>query len=145
VKVGDTRSGPRADINVTPLVDVVLVLLIIFMVLTPLTLRELDVTVPKKATEVVAPDLFTEQIVVGYDDRGQVRLGKQPLKLSELGPRLRTVLAARAKKIVFLDVHPDANYGGAVKVMDVCRGAGAETLGIMTPEGGPGAGNPEGP
>jgi len=134
VKVGASRSGPKAEINVTPLVDVVLVLLIIFMVLTPLTLRELDVTVPKKAAEVVSPDLYTEQLVVGYDARGQVRLGAQPLALADLGPRLRAALAARAKKVVFLDVDADANYGGAVKVMDICRGAGAETLGIMTPD-----------
>jgi biopolymer transport protein ExbD len=134
VKVGGARAGVRAEINVTPLVDVVLVLLIIFMVLTPLKLRELPVTVPRTATEVVAPDLFTEQLVVGYDARRQVRLGAQTLALDELRPRLRAALAARARKVVFLDIEADADYGGAVKVMDVCRGAGAETLGIMTPE-----------
>ena len=75
-----------------------------------------------------------EEIVVGYDAEGEVRLGKQVVAIGDLASRLRAALAARAKKIVFLDVHPDANYGGAVKVMDICRGAGAETLGIMTPE-----------
>jgi biopolymer transport protein ExbD len=133
VKTGGGR-GVRAEINVTPLVDVVLVLLIIFMVMTPLALRELSVTVPRTAAEVVSPDLFTEQIVVGYDARGQARLSGQPVSLAELASRLRAALAARAKKVVFLDVDVEADYGGAVKVMDVCRGAGAETLGIMTPE-----------
>jgi biopolymer transport protein ExbD len=129
---GTATGGVRSDINITPLVDVVLVLLIIFMVATPMLLKDLDLTVPEKADVQVATPTTANQVVVSLTKEGQVQINREPIAQSQLGEKIHDLMAPRSEKLVFFDVDDEANYGEAMHVMDVCRGAGAKTLGIMT-------------
>jgi len=129
--VGGAKKGVKAEINVTPLVDVVLVLLIIFMVMTPLMLKELGVNVPKKENVEVQNLTQADQHVIEYRS-GTILLNKETVPESQLADKIHTALAQRRDKVVFFNVDDDANYGEAVHVMDIVRGAGAKTLGIMT-------------
>ncbi len=129
---GATGAGVRSDINITPLVDVVLVLLIIFMVATPMLIRDLDLTVPEKADVQVATPTTANQVVVSVTKEGQVQINREPIVESQFGEKIHDLMTARSEKLVFFDVDDDANYGDAMHLMDVARGAGAKTLGIMT-------------
>jgi biopolymer transport protein ExbD len=125
-------KGPQADINVTPLIDVVLVLLIIFMVMTPVMLKELVAKVPQKQTENVPLPPGESTIVVDLDAHDQLSLNGEPVAPEALGARVAERLAHDRQKVVFFKISDDANYGRAVRIMDVCKGAGAKTLGIVT-------------
>jgi biopolymer transport protein ExbD len=127
-----TGKGPQADINVTPLIDVVLVLLIIFMVMTPVMLKELVAKVPQKQTENVPLPPGESTIVVELDAHDQLSLNGEPLAPEALGPKVSERLAHDRGRVVFFKIADDANYGRAVRIMDVCKGAGAKTLGIVT-------------
>src|SRR5262245_48899732 len=132
MNVGGAKGKVQAQINVTPLVDVVLVLLIIFMVMTPLMLKELGVNVPKKEQAEVVEAVNQDQLVVAYRADKTILLNNEPVAESILADKMHTLLSQRRDKIVFFNVDDDANYGEAVHVMDIVRGAGAKTLGIMT-------------
>ena len=129
---GATGAGVRSDINITPLVDVVLVLLIIFMVATPILIKDLDLTVPEKADVQVATPTTANQVVVSITKEGQVQINREPIVESQFGEKIHDLMTARSEKLVFFDVDDDANYGDAMHLMDVARGAGAKTLGVMT-------------
>jgi biopolymer transport protein TolR len=130
---GNSGGGLRSDINVTPLVDVCLVLLIIFMVMTPTLLKEVDVKVPDKAeVETNATPTTTEEVVITVTREGRFQLNHEPIEEARLGERVREVMAARAEKRVFFDIDDDAPYGDAMHAMDICRGSGVKTLGLMT-------------
>jgi len=130
--VGNGTRGRQADINVTPLIDVVLVLLIIFMVMTPVMLKELVAKVPQQQTENVPLPPGESAIVVELDAHDQLALNGEPLAPEALGGKVAERLAHDRQKVVFFKISDDANYGRAVRVMDVCKGAGARTLGIVT-------------
>jgi biopolymer transport protein TolR len=130
---GNSGGGVRSDINITPLVDVVLVLLIIFMVMTPTLLKEVDVKVPDKAeVETNATPSSTEEIIVTISNTGRIQLNHEPIDESRLADRIREAMAVRTEKRVFFEIDDDAIYGEAMHVMDICRGAGVKTLGLMT-------------
>ena len=124
----NARSS-KAEINVTPLIDVVLVVLIIFMIATPTVLRQLAASVPKKSSGIA--DVFEEPLVVSYRS-GVIMLNKQPTTESKLTDDLRSRLAHRRDKVVFFDIDDDASYGVAVRLMDLVRGVGAKTLALET-------------
>ncbi|MBX3231691.1 MAG: biopolymer transporter ExbD [Labilithrix sp.] len=110
-----------------------LVLLIIFMVMTPTLLKEVDVKVPDKAeVETNATPSSTEEIVVSVAANGRFQLNHEPIDDSRLGDRIREAMAVRTEKRVFFEIDDDALYGDAMHAMDICRGAGAKTLGLMT-------------
>ncbi len=127
-----TGGAVRSDINITPLVDVVLVLLIIFMVATPMLIKDLDLTVPEKAETQIASPTTANQVVVSVTKEGLVQINREPVLESQLNEKIHDLMTARSDKLVFFDIDEDANYGEAIHVMDVVRGAGAKTLGIMT-------------
>lgn len=129
---GDGR-GVRSEINITPLVDVVLVLLIIFMVMTPVLLKKLDLNVPEKVDTDVQVTA-SEQLVVSVAADSSVSINKEPVAREALGAKLTELLQSRRDKVVFFDVDDTANYAEVVAVMDTTRGAGAKVLGIMTKE-----------
>src|SRR5512138_2782130 len=118
-----SKKGPRGDINVTPLVDVVLVLLIIFMVLTPSTLKYLTATVPKKAED-DAPQPPGETILVEYTAKRELSINGAPEALAE---RLADRLRYDRQKVVFFRAEDEAPYGEVVRLMDLARGSGART------------------
>jgi biopolymer transport protein ExbD len=130
---GAGKNMVSSNINITPLVDVVLVLLIIFMVLTPILLKQMEVNVPQKNTDVqVTPPVTSEQVVLRVESDGKISINHEPVATDQLAEKVRTIFAARREKVMFFDVDDKANYGLVVGVMDTCRGAGVKVLGIMT-------------
>ncbi len=134
-KVGGTKKG-MDEINVTPLIDVVLVLLIIFMVMTPKKITNMASNLPPEDTEdppPPPPDKPPEQLMLAVYADGSTALNLEPYATTA-DEALRDILgkriAAKEKKTVFVDAHPDANYGRVVKVMDLARDAGAEKIGF---------------
>jgi len=148
MNVGGSKGGPRSDINVTPLVDVVLVLLIIFLVAMPVLMRDLPIEVPEKSEEPPPPDLMPDQLVLEWKDDGRLLMNGAQIQRTELPAKVRAKLKRMSEKVVFVDFGDTVRYGDAISVMDVCRGAGAKTVALkMREEGGatPGAPAPETP
>jgi biopolymer transport protein ExbD len=125
-------KGPSSEINVTPLIDIVLVLLIIFMVMTPVMLKELVAKVPQKSTELVPQPPGENPIIVEVDASDRIQLNGEAVAPEALGAQVGERLRHDRQKVVFFNIADDASYGSAVRVMDVCKGAGAATLGIIT-------------
>jgi biopolymer transport protein TolR len=130
--VGGAKGRPSGDINVTPLIDIVLVLLIIFMVMTPVMLKELVAKVPQKSTELVPQPPGDNPIIVELDASDRLSLNGEALAPEALAAQVGERLRHDRQKVVFFKIDDDANYGRAVRVMDICKGAGAATLGIIT-------------
>lgn len=129
-----SSGGLRSEINVTPLVDVVLVLLIIFMVVTPLLQMGYSVDVPPKATAAESAVASKEQIIVTQREAKRVFLGKQEIDLNQLPLQLKDILDHRHEKTVFFSASDDLNYGLVMETMDMIRAAGADRVGIITEE-----------
>jgi biopolymer transport protein TolR len=130
--VGNKKRGPRADINVTPLVDVVLVLLIIFMVLTPSMLKHLTATVPKESEETVQTAVVDATIMVEYTAKRELTLNSEPVAAEALADKLSQRLRGGRQKVVFFKAEDEAAYGEVVRLLDIARGAGAENLAVIT-------------
>jgi biopolymer transport protein TolR len=124
----------KGDINVTPLVDVVLVLLIIFMVVTPLLEKDIPVHTPDSEKVEQVNEVPQNQIVIYVNRDGDLRLNSQHVGPDELVGKLKTQLEpkASADRIVFIVAEDACNYGKFVRVLDVAREAGAEVLGFAT-------------
>jgi biopolymer transport protein ExbD len=125
-------SDLRGEINVTPLVDVVLVLLIIFMVAVPL-IQGYGVDLPPSKPPEAPPD--DDQIVVSVLSDGSVLLNKEPVTRENLSIRLQEALSGRLRRTVFFAAADSVNYGDALAVMDVIRSAGTTRIGIALDEG----------
>jgi biopolymer transport protein TolR len=123
---------PNSEINVTPLVDVVLVLLIIFMVVTPLLEKDIEVRVPSTEQEVEIPEMPPDQLVVGLTAEGDFTINTEKVPPEEYVPRLQRILAAKTEKLVFFMADDRTNYGRLVAALDGAKVAGAEMLGMMT-------------
>jgi biopolymer transport protein ExbD len=130
--VGGAKGRPSGEINVTPLIDIVLVLLIIFMVMTPVMLKEIVAKVPQKSTELVPQPPGENPIIVELDAHDTLTLNAESVAPEALGERVAERLRHDRQKVVFFKIDDDANYGRAVRIMDICKGAGAATLGIIT-------------
>ena len=126
---GASSGGVRSDINITPLVDVVLVLLIIFMVVIPILQMGYPVdTPPENKTAAVVPP-SADQLIVRMDHDGRTYLNKEEVPMAQFGGRLKQM--NRGKKIVFFAADGELPYGQVAEFMDLCRNNGAEKLGIV--------------
>ena len=128
-------TPPSTDINVTPLVDVVLVLLIIFMVVTPLLEKDIAVSVPNSEKVEEVRDVPPDQLVVKLMANGDVKVNDEVIDMNGYVDRLQKVLMKEPnprKRIVFVLAEDGANYGILVHLFDGARQAGADTLGLMT-------------
>ena len=128
--VGGAPGAYKSDINITPLVDVVLVLLIIFMVITPLLQVGYDVKVPPKAT-VDTPPPSLDQLIVSVTAGKSIYLNKERVDKQSLSLRLSEILKNRRDKTVFFSADDTVTYGEVATVMDIVRTAGANNIGIV--------------
>jgi biopolymer transport protein ExbD len=130
-------SAPNSEINVTPLVDVVLVLLIIFMVVTPLMEKDIEVRVPETVVEESSPpDPSDTQIVVQVAESGDYSINTEKIAPADYVTRLTQMLHAKKKdeRIVFFVAHEEASYGKLVAALDGAKAAGAKVLGFAPEE-----------
>jgi biopolymer transport protein ExbD len=129
---GGSGGGPSSDINVTPLVDVCLVLLIIFMVMIPKNVPEISVQMPPEKKTKSKPQEQSDTLVVGLTKDGAITLNSKDISSkTELGELISSRLQGRDKKVVFVDFDDDANYGEAVAILDLAKRNGAAVLGIV--------------
>jgi len=126
----EQSAGAISNINVTPLVDVMLVLLVIFMVTAPILQQGVDINLPKvKAAPLTGEE---QQLVVAVNRAGQVYLNDTAITVPELGPKLQAILKVRPDRHVFLRADQNVRYGDVMRVISTIKGAGIERLGMVT-------------
>src|SRR5437867_8087468 len=130
MQVGGSGSM-RSDINVTPLVDVVLVLLIIFMVITPVVQMGYLVRVPPKAPANLPPSAVQDQIILRFMAEKRMFINKDELPADQFPSKLREVLHGNQSKMVFFQGAPENDYDSTMRFLDTARGAGAKNIGII--------------
>jgi len=124
------QNRPLSEINVTPFVDVMLVLLIIFMVTAPLMQQGIDVDLPETSTQPLR--VKNEPLIVSVKKDGKYYVGRKEIPPEELQSKLEAIFEGRDSKEVFLRADQDAAYGLVVKALAAARGAGAKQLGMVT-------------
>jgi len=131
----------RSDINVTPLVDVVLVLLIIFMVISPVVQMGYLVKVPPKAPANLPPSAVQDQIILRLASADRVLINKEDLTMAQFPARIREILRGNSSKMVFFAGGRDVDYDTTMRFLDLARQSGAKNIGIIVedPMGGPSA------
>ena len=130
---GGTTGGPKSDINMTPMIDVLLVLIIIFMVITPLTPKGLEALVPQPpppGQKQTLQDQRTVVIVIDKDHHFQIN--SEDVDVNNLGDRLTEIFKTRAERVVFVKGDPDLDFLWVAQAIDIAHGAGIDKVGLMT-------------
>jgi biopolymer transport protein ExbD/biopolymer transport protein TolR len=136
IELGNSTKKPgraQPSMNVTPLVDVVLVLLIIFMVITPLLAKQFWLSLPNKVqkTEPASSD-DSRTIVITVDATGSIRMNRELIARPEFSNRLQRALSGTQQRTIFVDADELAQFGDVVSVMDLARAGGASTIAVLT-------------
>ena len=136
MQVGDSKGGAMAEMNVVPLIDILLVLLIIFMVITPLTPKGLDTLVPQpNPNQQQNQELENKTVVVQVLTNGKVKINNEDATWEgpgSLGPRIEQIFKERAEKIAFVKGDNDVLFAEVARAIDIMRGAGIEKIGLIT-------------
>ena len=131
MSAGGPQGGLKADINVTPLVDVMLVLLIIMMLVAPMLQKGVDVKLPSAANTSDKPDT-QGQTVVGIQANKQIYLNSVQVRGSDLSTRVADIMATQTEKVVLIKADEDVDYGTVMETMDNLRTAGVEDMALVT-------------
>ncbi|BDC51135.1 protein TolR [Bryobacterales bacterium F-183] len=129
-------GGPKAEINVTPLIDVLLVLIIIFMVITPTTPKGLEALAPQPPppNQPPPPDNQDRTVVIIIEADKSIKLNTEDVTEANLGKRLEDIFKTRAERVVFVKGDPNLEYQYVAKAIDVAKGVGIDKVGLMTPK-----------
>jgi biopolymer transport protein TolR len=131
--VGESKGGAMAEMNVVPLIDILLVLLIIFMVITPLTPHGLDALVPQpNPNKNQEQELENKTIVVQVLPNDKLKINQEDTTWDGLGPRLETVFKDRADKTAFVKGDSDVLFMQVARAIDIMRGSGIDHIGLVT-------------
>jgi biopolymer transport protein TolR len=128
------KKGPKSDINITPYIDILLVLLIIFMVITPVKQMDLDVKVPQPTPEGQSAPPDPSVIVVSIGDSMQIAINSEETSIGQLGAKLQEIYSARANKNMFVSASAKLPYGDVVRIIDIAKGAGVGDVGLLVEE-----------
>jgi biopolymer transport protein ExbD len=131
--LGGAKGGVKSDINVTPLVDVMLVLLIIMMLIAPMLNEGVSVKLPRASNTVEKPQ-SQEQTVIAISANKSVFLNAKPVPMAELAKRIGDLLEHKTEKIVLIKADENVEYGAVMNVMDELRKAEIEDVGLVTEE-----------
>ena len=127
------KSSQRAEINVTPMIDVLLVLIIIFMVITPLTPKGLEALVPQPPPPNQKPSASDQRtVVIVVDQNHNYSINNEPSTEDKLGDRLTEIFKTRAERVVFVKGDPGLDFQWVAKAIDIAHGAGIDKVGLMT-------------
>ena len=130
---GKHKQGSTPTINITPLVDVVLVVLIIFMIVTPMVTKTFWLNLPPKDdTKEPVPPSDNKPLVMTVDKAGVIRVNTTVLQKHELKERVPRLLAAKDQKVLYFDAESDASYAAAIEAMDLSRAGGVKSIAILT-------------
>ena len=128
------QKGLKSEINITPYIDILLVLLIIFMVVTPIRQRDLKVRVPEPPPPIATTTPSSNAIVVTVGDHAEIEINKIPTDFNSLGSKLREIYSARANKDMFISASSRLAFGDVVRVIDISKGAGVAEVGLICEE-----------
>jgi len=126
-----TSGGPKSDINMTPMIDVLLVLIIIFMVITPLTPKGLEALVPQPPPPGAPPENNIRTVVISINADHSMLINQDPIEESALENRLVEIFKTRAERVVFVKGDPNLEFSWVARVIDIAHGAQIDKVGLM--------------
>jgi biopolymer transport protein ExbD len=129
------KRGANSDINVTPFIDILLVLLVIFMTITPLTPRGLESAVPQPpppGTPPPPPDELNRTVVVTIDQSGVIKINQDEVEQRFLGTQLQEIFKTRNDRTIFVNADPDLLFNDVIQIIDIAKGSGVDKVGLMT-------------